>query len=153
MAGAYQYKVEGINCINCANGIKNHLSKKLIKKVNVDISRGIVTIYNDQYNASEIEQFINGLGYKTTFFKDEVKQNIKLERYLIFCTLLSLPLLGEMFVEQNHFLQNPWVQICLSTPVLLIGYQYFALGALNSIRNLKPNMNVLILMGATSDYI
>ena len=153
MAVAYQYKVEGINCINCANGIKSHLSKKQITKVNVDISKGIVTIYNDQYKALEIEQFINDLGYKTTFFRDEVKQSYKLERYLIFCTLLSLPLLCHMFVGQGHFLQNPWLQICLSTPVLLIGYQYFAIGALNSIRNLKPNMNVLILMGASAAYI
>ena len=91
MAEAYQYKVEGINCINCANGIKNHLSKMHITKVNVDISKGIVTIYNDQYKASEIEQFIDDLGYKTTFFRDEVKQNYKLECYLIFCTLLAYP--------------------------------------------------------------
>ena len=68
MALAYQYKVEGINCINCANGIKSHLRKKQITKVNVNISKGIITIYNDQYKASEIEQFINVLGYKTTFF-------------------------------------------------------------------------------------
>ena len=152
MAVAYQYKVEGINCINCANGIKNHLSKKHISKVNVDISKGIVTIYNDQYKASEIKQFIDDLGYKTTFFRDEVKQNYKLEYYLIFCIFISLPLLGHMFVGQHHFLQNPWLQICLCTPVLLIGYQYFAIGALNSIRNLKPNMNILILMGATAAY-
>ena len=153
MAVAYQYKVEGINCINCANSIKSHLSKKHITKVNVDISNGIVTIYNDQYNTSEIKQFINDLGYKTTFFRDEVKQSFKLERYLIFCISLSLPLLGHMFVGDDHLLQNPWLQICLSTPVLLIGYQNFAIGALNSIRNLKPNMNVLILMGATSAYL
>ena len=153
MTGAYQYEVEGISCINCVNGIKNHLSKKHITQVNVDISKGIVTIYSDQYNASEIEQFINVLGYKTTFIRDGLKQNHKLEYYLFFCSLLSLPLLGHMFVGQNHFLQNPWVQICLSTPVLLIGYKYFVIGALNSIRNLKPNMNVLILMGATAAYI
>ena len=57
-----------------------------------------------------------------------------------------------MFVGQDHFLLNPWLQLCLSTPVLLIGYKYFALGALNSIKSLKPNMNVLILMGATAAY-
>ena len=144
MAVAYKYKVEGINCINCVNGIKNHLSKMKITKVNVDISKGILTIYNDQYNASEIEQFINVLGYKTTFFTEEVKQNYKLEYYLILSVLLSLPLFGHMFVGQHHFLQNPCLQICLSTPVLLIGYQYFVIGALNSIKNLKPTMNVLI---------
>jgi P-type Cu+ transporter len=153
MAVAFQYKVEGINCMNCANGIKSHLNKKKIAKVHIDIAKGIVTIYNDQYTANEIGEFINDLGYKTTFFRDEVKQSYKLEYYLIFCTLLSLPLLGHMFVGQGHFLQNPWLQICLSTPVLLIGYQYFAIGALNSIRNLKPNMNVLILMGASAAYI
>ena len=30
MALAFQYKVEGINCMNCANGIKSHLKKKKI---------------------------------------------------------------------------------------------------------------------------
>ena len=153
MAVAYQYRVEGINCMNCANGIKSHLSKKNITKVHIDIAKGIVTIQNDEYAALEIEQFINDLGYKTEFFKDEVKQNYKLEYYLITSALLSLPLLGHMFVNNNHILQNPWLQICLSTPVLLIGYQYFAIGAINSIRNLKPNMNVLILMGATAAYV
>ena len=58
-----------------------------------------------------------------------------------------------MFFEQNSFLQYPSLQICLSTPILFIGYQYFAIGALNSIKNLKPNMNVLILMGATAAYL
>ena len=58
MAVAYQYKVEGINCINCANGIKNHLSKKHITKVNVDISKGIVTIYNDQYKTGTLTSFL-----------------------------------------------------------------------------------------------
>ena len=74
MAIAYQYKVEGINCMNCANGIKSHLSKKKITKVHIDIAKGIVTTHNDEYAALEIEQFINDLGYKTEFFKDEVKQ-------------------------------------------------------------------------------
>ena len=153
MAVAFQYKVEGINCMNCANGIKSHLNKKKIAKVHIDIAKGIVTIYNDQYTANEIEQFISKLGYKTEFFKDKSQQSFRLESYLIISILLSLPLLGHMFVGQAHFLQNPWLQICLSTPVLLIGYQYFAIGALNSIRNLKPNMNVLILMGASAAYI
>jgi len=153
MAVTYQYKVEGINCMNCANGIKSHLSKKNITKVNIDIAKGVVTVYNNEYAANEIEQFINDLGYKTAFFKDEVKQSYRLEYYLIISALLSLPLLGHMFVSDHHFLQNPWLQICLSSPVLFIGYQYFAIGALNSIRNLKPNMNVLILMGATAAYI
>ena len=84
----------------------NHLSKMHITKVNVDISRGIVTIYNDQYKAIEIKQFIDDLGYKTTFFRDEVNK-LQTECYLIFCIFISLPLLGHMFVGQNHFLSKP----------------------------------------------
>ena len=152
MAVAFQYKVEGINCVNCVNGIKSHLAKKNIHKVHVDIAKGIATVYNEDYEAEEIEQFIKDLGYHAQHFEHDVKKSYKLEYSLLLSALLSLPLLGHMFVSETHLLQNPWLQICLSTPVLLIGYRYFAIGALNSIRNLKPNMNVLILMGATAAY-
>jgi Cu+-exporting ATPase len=153
MAVAYQYKVEGISCVNCVNGIKSHLSKKNIHKVNVDIPKGIVTIYNTDFTALEIEKFISEIGYQAQFFENEVKKSYQLEYLLIISSFLSLPLLGHMFVSHNSILQNPYLQIALSTPVLLIGYSYFAKGAFNSVRNLKPNMNVLILMGATAAYI
>ena len=153
MAVAYQYKVEGISCVNCVNGIKSHLSKKTIHKVNVDIPKGIVTIYNTDFTALEIERFISEIGYQAQFFENEVKKSYQLEYLLIISSFLSLPLLGHMFVSHNSILQNPYLQIALSTPVLLIGYSYFAKGAYNSVINLKPNMNVLILMGATAAYI
>jgi len=153
MAVAYQYKVEGINCVNCVNGIKTHLSKKNIHKVNVDIPKGIVIIYNTDYTALEIERFISEIGYQAQFFENEVKKSYQLEYLLIISSFLSLPLLGHMFVSHNSILQNPYLQIALSTPVLLIGYSYLAKGAFNSVINLKPNMNVLILMGASAAYI
>ena len=137
MAIAFKYKVDGINCINCANGIKSHLNKKQIKKVHVDIPKGIVTVFSNEYTAHEIEGFIGKLGYKTVFFEDNIQYNFKLEFYLLTSALLSLPLLSHMFVREDHFLQNPWLQICLCTPVLIIGYKYFAIGAINSIRNLN----------------
>jgi len=152
MAVAYQYKVEGISCVNCVNGIKSHLAKKSIHKIHVDIAKGVATVYSEDYRAEEIEQFINDLGYKAQYFEHAVRQSYKLEYSLLISAVLSLPLLGHMFVSDTHTLQNPWLQICLSTPVLFIGYWYFAAGAINSIQNLKPNMNVLILMGATAAY-
>ncbi len=153
MAVAYQYKVEGISCVNCVNGIKSHLAKKSIHKIHVDIAKGVATVYSEDYRAEEIEQFINDLGYKAQYFEHAVRQSYKLEYSLLISAVLSLPLLGHMFVSDTHTLQNPWLQICLSTPVLFIGYWYFAAGAINSIQNLRPNMNVLILMGATAAYI
>jgi Cu+-exporting ATPase len=153
MAKGYQYKVEGINCINCVNGIKNHLAKKDIHKVSIDLSKGIATVYNAKYNAKEIEKFIRELGYATQQYKSSSKQDFTLEYYLIISAILSIPLLAHMFVKPSHILQNPWLQLFLSSPVVFIGYRYFAKGAFNSIRNLKPNMNVLILMGASAAYV
>ncbi len=152
MAVAYQYKIEGINCVNCVNGIKSHLAKKNIHKVHINIAKGIATVYNENYRPKEIEKFFTDLGYKAQYFEHNIEQSYKLEYSLLISSLLSLPLLAHMFVSENHLLQNPWLQLSLSTPVLLIGYQYFAISALNSIRNLKPNMNVLILMGATAAF-
>ena len=113
MAVAYQYKVEGINCINCANGIKSHLSKKLSKS-KYQYFKGIVTIYNDQYNAMKLI-IIDDLGYKTTFL-ERSKTNYK-RNAISFFALLSLPFRSYVCWE-DHFSQ-PWLQICLSTPFYL----------------------------------
>ena len=75
MAVAYQYKVEGITCVNCVNGIKSHLNKKHIQKVSIDIPKGIITIYNTDYTALEIEKFISEIGYPAQFFDNEIKQD------------------------------------------------------------------------------
>ncbi|MDG1849503.1 MAG: cation-translocating P-type ATPase [Flavobacteriales bacterium] len=153
MATAYLYKVEGINCINCVNGIKGHLLKKNISKVTVDIAKGMVRVDTSSYTSEEVRKFIQDLGYKTQLFQNEAKKNLKLEYYLVSSILLSIPLLGHMFVNENHPLQNPWLQMSLCTPVLMMGYKHFATGAFHSIRNLKPNMNVLILIGTTAAYL
>ncbi len=153
MQKKYEYTVDGISCINCVNGIKSHLQKKGIKQITVDIAKGLVTIYNDEYSGSEIEKFLSELGYKPKVYTSQLPKSTKLETYLISCALLSLPLLGHMFVSPGHLLYNPWLQLSLSTPVMVLGYLYFFRGAFNSVLKLKPNMNVLILMGSTSAYV
>ena len=153
MQKKHQYTVDGISCINCVNGIKSHLQKKGIQKVTVDIAKGLVTLYNNEYSANEIEKFLSELGYKPKVYKSQLPKSNKLETYLITCALLSLPLLGHMFVSPGHLLYNPWLQLALSTPVMVLGYLYFFKAAFNSVIKLKPNMNVLILMGSTSAYV
>ena len=153
MATAHQYNVEGINCINCSNGIKNHLKSKNITNVSIDISKGVVKVSNNQFSADEIAGFIRDLGYKTTKKKNSKGENNLLEIYLITSALLTIPLFAHMFVDTGHVLYNPWLQIALSSPIIGMGFHYFGKGALISIRNLKPNMYVLILMGTAAAYL
>lgn len=153
MVTRHQYTVEGISCINCVNGIKSHLLKKKVSKVSVDIAKGLVTILNNEYSNEELKSFLSDLGYNPKEYKLNSNTSLKLEYYLIISTILSLPLLGHMFVSEESILQNPWLQLGLSTPVMILGYLYFFKGAYKSLLNLKPNMNVLILMGSTSAYI
>ena len=153
MGKKHQYTVDGISCINCVNGIKSHLQKKRIHKVTVDIAKGLVTLFNDEYSSIEIEGFLSELGYAPKEYKPKLQKSRKLEHYLITSALLSIPLLGHMFVTPEHLLYNPWLQLALSTPVMVLGYLYFFKGAFHSLVKLKPNMNVLILMGSTSAYV
>lgn len=153
MSAKNQYTVEGISCINCVNGIKTHLTKKGVPNCTVDIAKGLVTIYNDEFTNKELKSFLLELGYSPKAYKPTTKKSFKLEYYLVASTILSLPLLGHMFVSDGQLLLNPYLQVVLSTPVMLIGYLYFFKGAYKSVLNRKPNMNVLILMGSTSAYV
>lgn len=152
MDKVYQYKVEGISCINCSNGIKSHLKNNNIDKVYIDIASGQVRVESKLYTEEQVANYIKELGYNVQTLVSN-KKSYKLEYYLLVSSLLSVPLLGHMFVSHNHILNNPWLQIILSTPIMIIGYMYFFKNALASLKNKKPNMNVLILMGSTAAYI
>lgn len=153
MAAAYLYEVQGINCMNCVNGIKNHLLKKNISRVHIDLAKGIVKVQTSNHSELEVKGFIQSLGYKTQIYHSGVKKDLKLEYCLVISITLCIPLLGHMFVNETHILQNPWLQLSLCSPILLMGYYYFGSPAFHSIRNGKPNMNVLILIGATAAYL
>ena len=153
MSAKNQYTVEGISCINCVNGIKTHLKKKGVLNCTVDIAKGLITIYTEKYSNEELKSFISELGYNPKEYNSTSKKSLKLESYLITSAILSLPLLGHMFVSEGNILLNPYLQFLLSTPVMIIGYLYFFKAAYRSLLNSKPNMNVLILMGSTAAYV
>jgi len=48
---------------------------------------------------------------------------------------------------------DPWIQMFLCLPVMVVGMSYFGVSAFKSIRNGMPNMNVLIAMGALAAFI
>lgn len=153
--------VEGMTCGNCALTISKLLEKKGMKNISANAASGEVgfTIVGDQ-SEDEIYNAIDGLGYKVVRAGDigdghDHDHDAKTDKETLLwgiCILLTVPLLMHMFVRW-HVLHNAWVQFALSTPVYAIGCYMFLPGAIRSLKHRIPNMDVLIMLGASAAYI
>ena len=154
-----------MTCASCANVISRTLKKKGLSNVAVNHASGEVyfeTVEEDTPLA-EIYDVIDGLGYKSirpnvadgtldAQERHQAHQHGSLaDRLLPLNVALTIPLLAHMFSDWA-LLHNVWFQAALATPVFVIGWIVFGKSSINSVRNGAPNMNVLILLGATAAY-
>ncbi|MEO0704287.1 MAG: heavy metal translocating P-type ATPase [Cyanobacteria bacterium J06649_5] len=66
----------------------------------------------------------------------------------------SLPMmLGLSIPNWPTFLQNPWLQLLLSTPVLFLCGQDFYVGAWRSVKHRTATMNTLVAIGTGTAYL
>ena len=98
--------VKGIHCINCVNGIKTHLQKKNLTKVHIELSNGLVTVYDSSIESETIQGYIDELGYTSEVYNPNKNEHSKLNYYLILSSFLSIPLLAHMFVSEQNILHN-----------------------------------------------
>jgi P-type Cu+ transporter len=153
--------VEGMTCGNCALTISKLLEKKGMKNISANAASGEVsfTIVED-LDVNQVYNAIDDLGYRVIREGEGVKNGIGIEEehtdketpLLIICALLTIPLLAHMF-SSWHILHMPWVQFALATPVYAIGCYVFLPSAYRSLKHGIPNMNVLIMLGASAAYI
>lgn len=152
--------VEGMTCGNCALTISKLLEKKGMKNISANAASGEVnfTIPADE-NVNRIFDAIDDLGYKVVRETDEANANFSVKeshthstsKLLYLAIILTIPLLLHMFTSWQ-VLHNPWVQLALATPVYAIGCYVFFPSAFRSVRHGLPNMNVLIVLGASAAY-
>lgn len=165
-----EWKVEGMDCTNCALTITKYLQKEGLQQVKVNFIGGDVSFGID--NGKSKEQLAKGiadLGYSVI---DETKptqsdgkkanwravlsgqQPFKnhFHRFL-FCLPFTLVLMLHMLPWHIHFLMNPWIQLAVCLPVFIVGMGYFGISAVKSLRRGIPNMNVLIALGATAAFV
>lgn len=155
-----QWKIEGMNCANCALTINQYLKKQGALNVRVNPIDGDVSFEVEQAQApQQLVKGIESLGYKV-----ETGDALQLpgkrrgftshvQRFwfcLPFTLLLSLHMIPGLHL---HWLMDPWLQLALTLPVFFVGMQFFGRSAVKSIRNGLPNMNVLITIGALSAFI
>jgi Cu+-exporting ATPase len=156
------WKIEGMTCANCALTITNYLRKEGQTNVLTNPVSGEVHFdYSDTTaTADKLKKGISSLGYKvveesSNGNKKEKKEINRYLYYVIICAPFTLILLLHMLHGWVHipWIMNPWLQLGLCLPVYLVGLSYFGKSAFHSLRNGIPNMNVLIVIGATAAFV
>ena len=155
-----EWKVDGMDCTNCALTISKYLNKEGLKNVKVNFIGGEVSFgLIENKTKAQLAKGIAGLGYTVINLPADIqqKQPFKLfknhlQRFL-FCLPFTAVLMLHMLPWHIHFLMNPLVQLAICLPVYIVGMSYFGISAIKSLRGGVPNMNVLIAIGATAAFI
>ncbi len=154
------WKVEGMDCANCALSISTYLKKQGMQDVKVNPVSGDVLFEKNGTAVSDevLKKGIHDLGYSVvnTDAHDHAHgagSMNKFLRYLLICLPFTLVLMLHMLPMHIHWLMNPWLQLALCLPVYIVGMRFFGRSAWKSISNGIPNMNVLIALGATAAFI
>ena len=159
-----QWKVDGMDCTNCALTIRMYLEKQGMKNVKVNFGTGDVAFdLNDTKKEDQLAKGIHDLGYTVKdedhaghSHADDVSTpflHTHLQRFW-FCLPFTLVLMLHMIPGFHiHFLMNPYVQLALTIPVFIIGMSFFGKSAWKSLRNGFPNMNVLVAIGAAAAFV
>ena len=143
--------ISGMSCANCAQGIKNHFNKKGYDEIEINFPTNQAYILeNQKWNLSKIINELNKIGYKASVSKET---NYKLEKTFLISLIFTIPLFLHMFVNNDSFLHNPFVQISLCLPVFIIGLNHFGKSAWNSLKIGNTNMDVLIVIGTSAAFI
>lgn len=161
-----QWKVDGMDCSNCALTIRKYLEKEGMNEVRVNFATGDVSFnLNKEHTTAELAKGIRDLGYKVAGnghaahghdHGEETSHGFlstHLQRFwfcLPFTAVLWLHMIPGLHL---HWLMNPWVQLGLSLPVFITGMLFFGKSAWKSLRNGIPNMNVLVAMGAAASFV
>jgi P-type Cu+ transporter len=145
--------VEGMTCANCANTVSSYLKKEGLQKISVSFADNEV-IFEDVVpeKLQQIKKGIVRLGYKVVDNTSAGKKSFfSLENIFAVCVVLTIPLLLHMFMPY-HLLHNQYFQLALAVPVFILGWYYFGRSAIGSLRAGAPNMDVLILLGASAAF-
>ena len=159
MGQTYHCKVEGMTCGNCALTISRYLEKQGVKEITANAASGDLNFTAPAtVDVDRIYKGIDQLGYKVirpedAHDHDHAHDHGNLGRLLLICVLFTAPLLLHMFVGKDSLLNNPWLQLTLCLPVYAIGLWHFGRSAWRSLRSGVPNMDVLIIMGASAAFI
>lgn len=168
----YIFNIEGMSCSACANRIEKIVGKQDgVEKATVNFAseKLVVSIDEDIISTATIKEKVNKAGYKLIGVEavQEEKGKLSDEKKLFWRFILSIvftiPLL---IISMGHMIGMPlpnWiapmthpfnfalVQLCLTVPVMLVGYKFYYVGIKN-LFSLSPNMDSLIAVGTLAAF-
>ena len=149
-----ELKVEGMDCTNCALGIKKRLEKDGFQDVNVNFTTAEVSFaVVDKTRLQQAKGRIHSMGYKVVEEEKEMKKGLSsIGMKFIVSLVFTVPLLVAMLLPY-HLFHDPHFQLLLTIPVFAIGVWHFGKSAFQSIKAGVPNMDVLIILGASASFI
>lgn len=154
-----EWKVDGMDCNNCAASINRFLERKGLEDVYVNFSTKEVRfrLGASGMTLEGVKQGIDKLGYEVVNEDEPAKSRWTLERKLLVSAVFTLPLLLHHLLMVAGLpipvLDNPWIQLLVCLTPFTIGFLHFGRSALSSLRGGVPNMDVLIFIGSTAAFV
>jgi Cu+-exporting ATPase len=166
------FKITGMSCAACANRIEKGLNKLpgiYSASVNLVGEKAAVEYDPREVTIEQMKAKIDSLGFTAHDLTDNKDRNqekqvkeaeVSRQRFrLILSAVLSFPLLWAMVLHffgimgsVGHFLNNPYLQLVLATPVQFVAGWQFYRGAYAALRNGSSNMDVLVALGTSAAY-
>ncbi|MCS6956329.1 MAG: cation transporter [Patescibacteria group bacterium] len=161
----YQFFIKGLHCASCVYNTEETLKKiNGVKKVLVNLVDGKVYLESTvKINKKEIKDKISFIGYKAFFEEDllnkEKEKTIELRKLktkvflgLIFSLIIFLGTFPKLMDYVPYFLKNYYFQLILASIVqFYLGFDFYKKGGI-FFKNLKANMDTLVVIGTTSAY-
>lgn len=166
------FTVYGMSCASCANRVEKKLQSTVgiyQAVVNFAIEKATVEYNPSELTSQQIKAIVEKLGYHVDPVANDQQRISDVERgehqltkksfLLTLSAVLSFPLLLAMVMHSFHimgpvldFLNNPYWQLLLATPVqFIVGWQFYR-GAYTALRNGSANMDVLVALGTSAAY-
>ena len=158
-------QIGGMTCVRCSGAVE-HALRALdgVEKAEVSYAVGKAEItYDDaKVDRKRLEKAVKSAGYRVVEDKNAARRRELRELRILFIisAVFSAPFLVMMvlmFAAPNaavtHWMHNAgWLQLALATPVqFVVGWRFYK-GAVLSLINRSPSMDVLVALGTSAAY-
>ncbi len=154
-------KVGGMSCVRCSSAVENALNDQegvLQCAVSYANGRADVTFDDSVTDIKTLEKAIKKAGYEVL---EDVRAARKKEfrrtlAAFVFSLVFSLPffvMMGFMMLGRHiPFMHNGILQLIFAAPVQFIAGRRFYVGAVHSLKNKSPSMDLLVALGTTASF-
>ncbi len=164
---AISMHVKGMTCATCVNNVDRAVSKlDGVENVNVNITNDKLTFRYDPktLKLSEVKKAVSDAGYEAILEADiaedddpEIAKMNTAKRRMTYSAVLASIIMTLMIVQMFIYsvprpLYTTIIAI-LAFPIVFYLGRHVHLAAYKSLRNLRPNMDVLVSMGSLPPYV